>query len=398
MRKSRAGLSDIIVMVFVTLSVVTCCVGWYLYQVGERNRNHINALTKRSDGVQKRIEELIDQAREISTRAGFKAETGMPSSKPLEDLLSPLKTDLKLPGSDANIQDSFIPLEGKIYAAETRLQLSRAHLGMAQDSRDESRLRLNMIDKALTAEMDRLKGRFEELSKQLADEGNAFAERIDALTQEEQKLRDELTATQRRYADEGMRVQNETARLEQELQRLQQREALVRDITRPAGQIVFADRNAHYAYVNLGTGDRVREGTKFLVYRLGKGGVREDKGEVEIKRVFDDQAQVSITRTNNDFDPITEGDLIENPLYNRGEARRVVLIGTFNQRDYRYTTEDLKARLVRAGAVIEDKISINTDYVITGAEVAEDDPNYKQAALLSVPTVPMARILPYLGD
>ena len=60
--------------------------------------------------------------------------------------------------------------------------------------------------------------------------------------------------------------------------------------------------------------------------------------------------------------------------------------------------DELKARLARAGSVIEEKVSINTDYVITGNEVPEDDANYKQAALLSVPTVPMARILPYLGD
>lgn len=400
MRKSESGLSDIVVMVSVMMSVVTCCVGFYLYEVAERNRLQIKRLEAHSKFLELKTGDLVAEARDIALKAGFKSESGLPSAKPLIDLRDALKAELKLAGSDSAMQDALIPMQGKVFTAETRLQLAKYNREAARDNRDETKSRLAMIETTLNVENDRLKGRFDELSKQLSEEGNAFAERVDSLTQEETKLREEAVTLTRKYQDEQMRIGNENSRLEQELQRLQQREALVRDITRPAGKILFADRNGRYAYIDLGQDSNVQEGMKFLVYRTGKGGVREDKGEVEVKHIYPTQVQVSITREDNDKDPIIEGDLIENPLYRGPSAlpRVVVLLGTFNQRDYHYTLDEIKARLVRAGVKIEDKVTIHTDYIIKGTEIAEDDAVYKQALLLSVPSVDMARILKYLGD
>ncbi len=398
MRASRAGVADVIVIIFVGVSLAACCAGWYLYQVAERNRHYVNRLGKRAAELEADLGELAVQAKQISLHAGEKSE-GLPSTKPIEDMLTPIKAELKLAGSDQTLQDALGPLEGKVYAAEIRLGLMTYNRDMAKDARDETKARLAGIESGLSKEMDRLKGRFDEFSKQLSDEGNAFAEHIDTMTQDETKKREEAVAISRKYADEQMRTKNETARLEQELQHLQQREALVRDVTRTAGKIVFADRYAKYAYIDLGSDASLREGMKFVVYRLGKGGVRQDKGEVEVKHIYDDQTQVSITRQNAEYDPIIEGDLIENPFYAKDKPRVVVLIGNFNQRDFRYAADELKARIARTGAIIEDKVTIHTDYVIVGTEIdQENDANYKQAAILSVPNVPMERLLGYLGD
>jgi hypothetical protein len=139
----------------------------------------------------------------------------------------------------------------------------------------------------------------------------------------------------------------------------------------PDGVVLDMNPILAVGYINLGSADKVYPGLKFQVSSIGRGGIREPKGEVMVTRVLDAHySQVRLVSSLMANRPVGKNDLIANPLFSKSRPMRVYLAGELRK----YPRAIAVERLTRMGVIVEDKISINTDYVVIPDTVAVGAP------------------------
>lgn len=127
------------------------------------------------------------------------------------------------------------------------------------------------------------------------------------------------------------------------------------------GAVLEADANLLVGYINLGTADKVYAGLKFRVSALGRGAIRETKGEVVVTKVIDvHYSQVRILSTVDASRPISRGDMLSNPFFNAKTPIHVFLAGDLRK----YPKSVAAARLREMGCIIDDAVNVKTDFLV----------------------------------
>jgi archaellum component FlaG (FlaF/FlaG flagellin family) len=194
----------------------------------------------------------------------------------------------------------------------------------AQESADKSRI--EELNGRLTAADAKAKGEKEELETKLV------------------QLQDEVKKRDGRIAELAKRV--ETIRLPEE----------------PDGSVV-AVSTADTCYIDLGSKQLLRRGTRFKVFTYGKNGAMREKGMVEVSSVQDAMAECTVVDVKDRLDPISRGDKISAPNYDPEMPREFVLTGRFPSGYSRAMVAD---RLRALGAKVADKVGPTTDFLVLG--------------------------------
>ncbi|MBI3272588.1 MAG: hypothetical protein HYZ53_26600 [Planctomycetes bacterium] len=398
-KRGDAGVGMVAVILLAVVASVTVLVSWYEYEDLERMRSVNDRLKKLTAEANKQATDVENRAKDLATLVGFKIE-GKFEERSVEEVKSfetAERAAYQVVGDTAGLQEELQRAGARASELALKLELAEHEKGISQRSAAAAKERKNMVQAIKDAEIARLRDKFGQLQKQLSDEGTAYANRIQSMTTQSRQLDDDLATLERKQADERMRKQNEVNKTKADLAELLKKEAIVRDFTEVQGTVVDSDTRREYAVINLGSPDRIVPGLKFRVFRKDKGGLKRWKGEVEVKQVFGDYSRASITQLSSDGDPLVHGDFITNPLYGREKPKRVVIAGKISGKTFPYEMDELRRRIAATGAVLEDTVSIFTDYVLRGQE-AEEDANFKTAVDLSVPVMAVQEILPYIAD
>lgn len=160
------------------------------------------------------------------------------------------------------------------------------------------------------------------------------------------------------------------------------------------GKVLTADETIRTAYLDMTFRDRVFPGTQFRVFRILKGGVREEKGIVEIAQVGERFTTARILPDiNKRFPDIEAGDQVYNEFYERGRARHVAMAGDFRGP---YSREDLVARLRSFGDIYQERIDEKTEMVIVG-DGFQSDPTFSAAVDANLRILTEKYFYEYLG-
>ncbi|MEQ8767286.1 MAG: hypothetical protein RL885_25470 [Planctomycetota bacterium] len=188
-------------------------------------------------------------------------------------------------------------------------------------------------------------------------------QRIDTLRQREQDLESEIVSLKAEQAQQlaqlNSQVRERDARIAGQASKL----TILYPQDEPDGKILEADIDSRLAFINLGRKDGVQEGMRFSTYRIGKGGVREDKGDIRVSEVYPDYAKAIIETPQDRFDPLGQGDIIVNPLFSTERSKIFVLVGRFPGR---YNREQLKLQIEAAGGQVRETVGVDTDFLIQG--------------------------------
>jgi hypothetical protein len=155
----------------------------------------------------------------------------------------------------------------------------------------------------------------------------------------------------------------------------------------PKGKIVRVDWTGKMPYIDLGSADGVKEQLTFSVYARsadGKEG-REPKGSLEVIKILGPhlaQARVSYMRDAS-AEPIVEGDLVYNPLWDPNHKTHVAIAGVVDftgqegatlqdqVRNLQEFMNNLKKQNIEVDAwldlqsnAIQGQITLKTDYFI----------------------------------
>lgn len=147
-------------------------------------------------------------------------------------------------------------------------------------------------------------------------------------------------------------------------------EAMMR---KPDGKIAKVLAEQQVVYINLGEKDRVTPGLPFTVYS-SQTGVPEDgegKAQIVINNVFSTISECRIVQAKKD-DPIIEGDLVANVVFDPTRTYNFVVQGEFDLygegRPDPAATQRVRSMIERFGGKVVDEVAVTTDFVVVGAE------------------------------
>lgn len=128
------------------------------------------------------------------------------------------------------------------------------------------------------------------------------------------------------------------------------------------GEVLVASPSKGIVYLNLGRRNRLSAGTRFKVWRPGKGNMREDIAVVLVTKVDRTSAEASIIKQLAPRVPVTAGMNVSNPFYDPTKTLRVYIYGDLRK----YPTEVARKRLAQSGMQISPVLDDTVNVIILG--------------------------------
>lgn len=226
-------------------------------------------------------------------------------------------------------------------------------------------------------------------------------------TDMETKLRQQLTEVSGRLETAEKEKRETEAQLKGEVALLKTRIAELAQVEErrltdvPDGKIVrglerdYDPRGEGYAFVFIDIGRKagVKDGTKFEVFSLDKGGKRTQKGRIVVKKAFDDLSECAILDLFDARNPIVRDDLVANKFFEKGAKATFTLVGTFDGEHTRYTKGEWKRIVEEHGHSFQDSVRANTQFCIVGDRPTDDAEQWRLRELFKVEPVTEGEVL-----
>lgn len=152
-------------------------------------------------------------------------------------------------------------------------------------------------------------------------------------------------------------------------------EAMMRE---PDGKIAKVLMDQTIVYINIGEKDRVTPGLPFSVYSSQTGIPAEGEGKAQlvVNNVFPTTSECRIVKASKD-DPMIEGDLIANVVFDATRTYNFVVEGEFDLyaegRADPLANRRVRTMIERFGGNVVDGVSVDTDFVVLGYEPPRPD-------------------------
>jgi hypothetical protein len=242
--------------------------------------------------------------------AALVEKTGYTGDNPINEITSELQKSSMQPEPE-NLHDYVMRLIQNLGASQRQLsernqalQLATAQLKDAQNLQAQESADLKAtVDKSVKDLQDardaydkdmattkQLLAKADDVAKQASDENHAQAET-------HQKETADLQA-------KILKLEQDLRDLNEELTHKKPKAAAVSE-----GLVLQADAIEGVAIINLGKKEQVENGEKFTVLRVGKGGERLQKGELQVVRVDDLVSRAEILNSDPD-DPVMRDDIV----------------------------------------------------------------------------------------
>jgi len=238
--------------------------------------------------------------------------------------------------------------------------------------------KLALEEQRETAKKD-LDDAFKDLAKKKDDQiaslqkQNAEAlEQVDKVTKEYEDARKAHNQYVNTVKEEKQKLVNQIIEKDAEIRILAVKiqRALAREFE-PDGKILALEPGEDTGYINLGKGDGVFNGLTFSVFdpsELGKSPPRP-KAAIRLTNVMDNASEFFITKLLRKNNPVVEGDIITNPAFDLERPFHFAIVGRFDiNGDGVEDTDWVKSQIRRFGGKVQNTVTVETDYLVTGQE------------------------------
>lgn len=337
-----------------------------------------------------------------------KAENPRTSVDALGASLAELKKQLPDLGANASSLQAALPLVAaalKERADQVAALDERANgLSSELDTAKAANLRSN---NEKDAEISSLNQRIADEAANAKQTQDELQSRLDKSVSERATLDEQRRALEKQLEDalraHRSRIDAYEARLQQMKQVVAFAEPPLSDM--PDARVLAVSDQLGSAWIDIGTNQRLVPGVRFRI-ESGGAGIKRKKGTAEVVAVDAEQAQVKLGALTDRFDPIVPGDVLVNEVYDPTGVRYATLLGRFSGD---YSEKNVRALLESMNIKVQDKVSLETNYLIVGAELWTDAdgqpldaprspselPMYKEAESLGVQIVPLSDFRTY---
>ncbi len=345
--------------------------------------------TSMRDQAQKANEEKSRMEQGVSEIA--RIVTGESTSEPTK-IQETIKTHVNPVLADAGVQQERIaPDSAIITVLDGLFRLYRRNaeeLAKTTAQRDELVKQMEQLNQAAKEQADQFAAKTTEFENRLkqAEEQNAANQR--AWSQQLEDLKAStgktLASATTSLSETRAQYQKLEKQLEEKNQRLQElAEKLARfqpgmDKVTPQdiadGTIVRSIPTEDIVYISLGKRDRIAPGMPFSVYaRSPRGDEGHEKATVEVVNVFDTTSEARV-KSSKPGEPILEGDLVANLVYDKNRRYRFVVAGDFDldfdgqiDKPGGEAGQDVIRMIERWGGMVAPSVDSSVDFVVLGA-------------------------------
>jgi hypothetical protein len=265
---------------------------------------------------------------------------------------------------------------------------------MQQRWRDEEKAKREMM-REKTQEMQDFRDRAQRAQERLNQEIQQKEGQITELRDRNHSLHADLERSeaehQARVGELTTDIRTLRSRIDKLVEFEKRKETLI-----PDGEVIRADIDHGFAYIDLGWKHGVKPGSRFKVYEVLKGGRRKEKGEIRIIRVEKDFSQCSILAMEETTNPIVKGDYIWNKFFERNVKKVFVFIGKFDSEAAKYSKEQLKKIIEENGHIATEVVRNDTDYAVLGEEHTSD-PQWRLVQDFKVEKISPRDLLGFFG-
>lgn len=402
--ESGAGQVSLLWVVFLVVLVLALGGGMYIaFSEKARLESNMAALEKTSEENRDKAQAKLTDLLEWSAVVGYRDSVTSPSDiTAINDVVSSAKD--RYPdyiSNDVTSLDGVIDGFNNAYAAmEQQLTEAKQNFDSELALRQAAEENINTIE----AEKNR---RISELEAQLSDEQQRAQNQMEEDNQRISNLRSQLDDADQRVRDAENQVATVQERTAKEISLLNSRITaqakkleILREPEQPDGRILSVSHKSGLAMIDVGRKHGLRKGTKFEVFRIGKGGVMIPKGWVEVRDVDGESAKCGIVETIDPYDPILENDVITNPHFAREMQKTFVFLGDFPAS---LDKEFVTGRLTAMGALVSEQVDSTTDFLVLGdkdksefATELTDMPEFKLATQLGVQILRVRELADYI--
>jgi hypothetical protein len=367
----------------------------------------------RQEAAEAKKAQLLDAefATKLSKAVGWadpKAESPRTSLDAMAAALGELKKQIPDLGANADTLQATLPLVGQALKASSDKVASLDERANSLNSQFETEQGAHTRTKAeKDAEITALNQRIADESANAKQTQDELQSRLDKSVTERSTLDEQRRAVEKQLEDalrtHQRRIESYEARLQQLKQVVAFAEPPLADM--PDARVLSVSDKLGAAWIDIGLQNRLIPGTRFRI-EAGGVGAKRVKGTAEVVAVDKDQAQVKISELVDRFDPIVPGDVLVNPVYDPSGLRHAVLVGRFSGN---YDEKNLRVLLENMGIKVQDKLNLETNYLIVGSEMwidadgntlsepqqPDELPVYKEAESLGVQIVPLSEFRTY---
>jgi hypothetical protein len=366
-------------------------------------------------------EASLAKAKEAETRLGDESKTFADVSKAvgwydresttprtnveaLNSAMAELRTAFPDLGPDVGDLESALPVLTKAYNARGE------EISQLKDSISQLESEKETLDKSLRDAIADKDTEIADLRRQLADEGQNKDQQIAELEQRVESLRSQNSEidAELRTARAGLDEKERSFRDEKALWEARERDTrrvldFLKEPEAADGSVLKVSTTLDRGWIDIGARNRLARGTRF---RVASPDHQRIKAWAEVLETSPDMAEVRFVEVADRFDPVVEGDLVFNPVFDPKQERKAILLGRFSGR---FNERELTALLSEMGIKVQSSLDVDTDYLILGSELYVDEngeayeeplsptelPVYKEAESLGVRIVPVKDLYSY---
>ena len=253
------------------------------------------------------------------------------------------------------------------------------------------------IDETKQRSVEEIQKKIQEVVEERTKVESEFTPVSQKIEEQTQKEVQDREAAEAKHKAELLRLENEINELKRRLEEFKQREVIRYDITEVHGEVIEHDVEGKFAFIDLGSNQRVVKGLRFHCALPGEFGSLTYKGEIEVKKVWPTRSQVAITQTYDPSRPILRGDVLVNPLFGTRRPKVVAFAGEPVSRRHHYSVNEATRRILEIQSTVKPETTVDLDFLIV-TEAYEGDKNYLKAVELQIPIASASDVLKYLGE
>ncbi len=375
MNRSRRGAARVHVIwlvAFLVLFIIGVVMAWSASGEAEMFRQRAEATAKQNAEISERDQASAEARVRLSEIVGWSPADAAAANTNLEQLklsFGDWKANFPNMGDDIKTIELALPKAKDAYLSQQRTIATLNDSVRTLEGEKES------MERGLR---DALRGKDQEISslqKQVADEQNTSAQRqaelesrVASLQSQRNELdaqlreaRNTIEANNRKFEDERVAAQTRMKAITKAL-------AFQREPEAADGKVLSVSKDLALGWIDIGSNQRLARGTRFRVVS-GKVGSQKLKGWAEVTNVQPTMAEVTFMNVADRFDPIVEGDVVFNPVFDPKSERTAVLCGRFSGQ---FNETELKVLLSNMGITVQSALGPDTDYLIVGAELFVD--------------------------
>ncbi len=366
---ARVSVAWLVVCIFLMLaSMIFAYVG--LDGKAKAEKAQAEAETARAEAAAKSTEDQKALA-ELSKSVGFYDANAAARSDltTLNATLEQLRASFPDLGPDVKTLSDALPRIEQAHAARAQ------ELATERDAKNALASQMKTLEDSLREALRQKDTQIADLQRQVQDgEANATQKaaelegRIAALNTQRNQLDADLRAARATSDEQRRKLEDEITTMQVRNTNLSKKMAFTAEPDKADGHLLAVSKDLSLGWIDVGARNRLARGVSFHVVS-GRVGSKDVKAMATVTNVEDRRAEVRFTEVADPYNPPVPSDVIYNPLYDPSGERTAVLAGRFSGQ---FNEAELKVLLSQMGITVQDKLTLDTDYLIVGSELYTD--------------------------